>query len=314
MPSFDVVNYSLRPSKGIQRKIVFDGIHMLKTHLALEQLIYIGLGSIWFTDFVIAHKLLGVNDMVSIEADDVGFHRARFNSPYATVDVRHGSSSTVLPKLFSNGKIKQRPWVIWLDYDTEFDEGLVEDTRNVVENAPDNTTFLITFNGNDTKYGVPRDRPDRLRQLFEDVVPDDLSISGCKAGRMQNTLADLAIAFMKSVAAVSVRSGGFIPAFRLLYKDSASMVTVGGFLPSTQTHDHASELVKRSDWKCQPMDAIIAPHLTIREAMALQSKLPDERGLSRDSVRSLGFDLEDRQIEAYVKYYREYPTFAQIVT
>ena len=314
MPSFDVVNYSLRPSKGIQRKIVFDGIHAFQSRLALDHMIYIGFGSIWFTDFVIAHKLLGISDMISIESDEIGFHRARFNSPYATVDIRHGFSSTVLPKLLSDKQFNQRPWVIWLDYDTEFDEAPLEDIRNVVEKAPDNTTFLVTFNGNDTKYGDPKDRPDRLRRLFGDLVPDNLSRRQCGTGTMQSALADLTIGFMESVAANSVRRGGFVSAFRLLYKDSAAMVTVGGFLPSPQTADDALEMVKKSDWNCQPEDVIVAPHLTIREALALQSKLPNRNGLSRESVQSLGFDLEDRQIKAYVKYYREYPTFAQIIT
>ena len=37
-------------------------------------------------------------------------------------------------------------------------------------------------------------------------------------------------------------------------------------------------------------------------------------GLSRKIVQSLGFDLEDHQIKIYEKYYREYPSFAQIIT
>ena len=81
MASFDIVNYSLRPSKGIQRQIVFDGIRMLKSRLELSEMIYVGLGSIWFSDFVQAHKSLDIRRMVSIEADDTGYCRARFNKP-----------------------------------------------------------------------------------------------------------------------------------------------------------------------------------------------------------------------------------------
>ncbi len=42
MASFDAVNYSLRPSKSIQRAIVFDGVRKLQSHLDLDQLIYVG--------------------------------------------------------------------------------------------------------------------------------------------------------------------------------------------------------------------------------------------------------------------------------
>ena len=64
-----------------------------------------------------AHKLVGIEDMVSIEKHEVGFRRAVFNSPFATVDVKLGLSSTVLPSLYDDEGFRRRPWMIWLDYD-----------------------------------------------------------------------------------------------------------------------------------------------------------------------------------------------------
>ncbi len=313
MASFDVVNYSLRPSKSIQRQIVFGGVRTLQSHLDLERLVYIGFGSIWFTDFVMAHKLLDIEDMVSIESNDVGFRRAVFNSPYATVRVRHGFSSNVLPTLYDDEIIARRPWMLWLDYDYQFDETLRDDVRSVVENAPANSILLITFNGLKTKYGQAQERPGRLRELFGASVPDDLSKNACKDARMQETLADLAIDFMKSVAADLARPGGFVPAFRIVYRDSTPMVTVGGVLPAKGAVRTAADTISGASWPCRPAKPIIAPHLTIREAVLLQSQLPSAKPLSRDLVRSLGFDLEDEQIEAFAKYYRQYPAFTQIV-
>ncbi len=315
MPSFDIVNYSLRPSKGIQRKIVFDGIRVLQSDLGLCQSIYIGFGSVWFTDFIMAHNLLDIDDMISMEADEIGHSRACFNVPYATVRVRRGFSSDILPELCNEEAINGRPWVIWLDSDGSFDEILQKDTRTVIEKAPDNTIFLITFKGHERHYGKKlRGRPKRLRELFGDVVPDDLPEDKCTGASMQESLADLATDFMKSVASDAVRPGSFLPAFRVIYKDGAVMITVGGLLPSSGTARDASEIVNMASWKCFPTEPIVAPHLTIRESMALQSKLPNSGGLSRDMVRSLGFDLKEEQIEVYAKYYREYPAFAQIIT
>ena len=56
MPSFNVVNYSLRPSKSIQRQVVFEGVRNLQSRLDAEDQMYVGFGSIWFTDFILAHK------------------------------------------------------------------------------------------------------------------------------------------------------------------------------------------------------------------------------------------------------------------
>ena len=91
------------------------------------------------------------------------------------------------------------------------------------------------------------------------------------------------------------------------------MVTVGGILPSRGAVRTASGIVDEANWPCRPEKPIAAPHLTIREAALLQSRLPCAERLSRVLVQELGFDLEDDQIEAFEKYYREYPAFAQIV-
>ena len=181
MASFDHINYSLRPSKSIQRQIVFDGVRALQSTLCLNRMVYIGFGSVWFTDFVMAHKSLDITDMVSIEKDDIGYSRAAFNAPYATVRVLHGSSATVLPRLYDDSVIRHRPWLLWLDYDTTFDEALRDDVRSVIEGSPSDTIFLVTMDAKERMYGdAPRTRPRRLRQLFGDVVSDNLF-----QGRMQ---------------------------------------------------------------------------------------------------------------------------------
>ncbi|MEP4377659.1 MAG: O-methyltransferase [Paracoccaceae bacterium] len=314
MASFDSINYSLRPSKTIQRQLVFDGIRMLKIHLNLDQQVFVGFGSIWFTDFVMAHNQLLIKDMYSIESDDIGFRRALFNAPYSTVSVCHGHSSAILPELNEIPEIRGRPWLVWLDYDYLFDESVRDDIRTVIERAPENTILLITFNGVEGKYGVSADRPDRLREIFGDLVPDDLSRRACKGERMQETLAEFALGAMASLTSELSRPGGFTPAFRVIYRDTTPMVTVGGVLPALGAAAISDDFVGKEEWPCLIDEPIIAPHLTVREATVLQSLLPSDSNLSRDAVRELGFDLEPEQIQAFQKYYKQYPAFAQIVT
>lgn len=314
MASFVSVNYSLRPSKSIQRLLMFEGIRTLQLAAALEEMVYIGLGSIWFTDFVVAHKVLNIDDMISIEKHDVGYRRAVFNAPYATVKVIQGHTSTILPTLFVDEALRARPWLIWLDFDTEFSETLADDVRSALERAPDNTILLITFNGADSRYGHADERTALLRELFGDVVPDTLSKRQCRGERMENTLANLALDFMKSAAIDSARPGNFIPAFRALYKDTSPMVTVGGIIASAQHAQAFEGAVNHPNWRCRPVERIVAPHLTLREATTLQSALPRQGGLTREVVRALQFDLEDEQITAFEMYYKEYPAFVQIVS
>jgi len=313
MPSFDAVNYSLRPSKSIQRQIVFEGVRILQDTMDLQRLAYIGMGSIWFTDFVMAHKILGVEDMVSIECNEIGFRRARFNSPFITVRVREGLSSAVLPTLYVDEFYANRPWMIWLDYDYELNESIKLDIRSVVENSPGNSIFLVTFDGKDSRYDEAPQRPQLLRSLLGSVVPDELSKEECEGEQMRETLANLVIQFMGSIAADMARPGGFVPAFRAIYQDGPPMVTVGGILPVRGDEESAKSTVGAANWPCRPPRPIKAPNLTIREAAVLQSQLPCPRKLSREDVQALGFDLEEEQIEAFQSYYRQYPAFAQII-
>ena len=130
---------------------------------------------------------------------------------------------------------------------------------------------------------------------------------------MQETLADLTLDYMKSVAADVARPGGFVPAFRAIYQDGAPMITVGGVLPTKSAAKSAADVISLSTWPCRPSLPIRAPHLTLREAVVLQSQLPSTSQLTRAAVQALGFDLDDHQIAAFEAYYKQYPSFAQIV-
>ena len=105
MPSFNAINYSLRPSKTIQRALVFAGVRALQSQMQLENLVYIGFGSIWFTDFTLAHKELLVDEMISIEAHEVGFRRAEFNRPFSGIRVLKGLSNEILPTLYADEEL-----------------------------------------------------------------------------------------------------------------------------------------------------------------------------------------------------------------
>ena len=131
---------------------------------------------------------------------------------------------------------------------------------------------------------------------------------------MQESLADFALDYMRSVAADLSRPGGFLPAFRAIYRDSAPMVTVGGILPAKGAVRAATEVLGSGKWSGKPLKAIMAPHLTLREAAVLQSQLPSANQLTRKLINGLGFDLEEDQIETFQTYYKQYPAFAQIFT
>ena len=317
MPSFDVINYSLRPAKSIQQQLVFDGIRRLGQELGFDDTPYIGLSSVWFTDFILAHKVLGIRQMISIEREEIALARARFNRPFRTVTVEEGEAGEVLQRLYGEPDLRDRPWIVWLDYDGALDERMLDDLRSIIEDAPSNTIMLTTFNAHEGSYarlandGV-QERREQLAELFGAAFPDDVPQKGLKGGRLVNLLADLTLEKFAEYANGSGRTGGFQQAFRMVYADGAPMVTVGGILPSRGNRTVIRGVVENADWHCILDEAIEAPPLTTLEALALQAQHPRDAPLTRAEVQSLGFDLREDQLRTFARYYRQYPSYARI--
>lgn len=314
MASFDSINYSLRPSKSVQRSLVFEGLKNISGALDLGRALYVGFGSIWFTDFVMAHKILDIDDMISIEANDIGFRRAEFNKAYRTITVMHGLSTNKLPELLEIPDYQARPWIVWLDYDSALNDEIVNEMQWVLHNAPPNSVVIFTFSATQNAYGKPIHRPNNIRGLLGDVVPDDLSKELCEKETLPLTLASLTMDYLKSEVADSARPGGFIEAFRIPYFDSVGMVTIGGILPANGAVPAARAVVAMPNWKCLVDEVIHAPQMTLKEVVTLQLELPLVENVTRARVQELGFDLQDGQIQSFQRYYKYLPSFAEIIT
>lgn len=314
MASFDSINYSLRPSKCVQRGIVFEGLKSLSDAMNLQNTVYIGLGSIWFTDFILAHKVLAINEMISMEADEVGFRRAQFNKVYRSINVLEGRSNQKLPEILDQVKYQDRPWIVWLDYDSAMNSDVVDEMRWLLLNAPSNSIVLFTFSATLDAYGKPNQRPKQVVELLGSVVPDDLSKESCNKDNLPQTLARFTMDFLSSAAVDNVREGEFIGCFSIPYFDSVGMVTVGGALPTLETTPMVNAVVADQKWKGLVDEMIKAPPMTLKEVATLQAELPRDDELTRERVKELGFDLLDGQIRSFQRYYKHLPSFAEIVT
>jgi len=314
MASFETINYSLRPSKSVQRGLIFDGLKSLSMEMELHDLVYIGFGSIWFTDFIKAHKYLNIDDMVSIESDEIGFRRAEFNKIYRTITLKHGFSGEILPELLEIDNLRARPWIVWLDYDNALDESVVEDIQWLVVNAPRNSILMFTFSANVSAYGRLKHRPERIQTLLGSVVPDDLPKEACDTATLPLTLSKYVMDFLASEVADAARPGGFVRAFKVPYADSASMVTVGGILPTNDTVAVARDVVAREKWGCILDEMIQAPQMTLKEIATLQAEMPCVENLSRERIQEIGFDLKENQIRSFQRFYKYLPSFAEVVS
>lgn len=290
-----------------------DGIARITSACGLRNIIYVGLGSVWFTDFVMAHRDLGVKDMHSIELDPIIAARARYNRPFRTLRVHEGASDTVLPQLLQRNTYLRRPWIVWLDYDDHLRRSHLLELARLVRDLPEDSFLLTTFSAQPSRYGKLVERSMRLGEVLGQALDPEPEHSQLReSDKFMMLLGQLVEDHLRSSAIRQGRPGGYLPAFRMGYRDGSPMTTVGGFLSAPENLDKVKAILNGAGWVGRPDKPITTAPLTAKEVSALQSKLPARRRLTRADVQRLGFDLDEDQIELFEEYYLSYPTFAQV--
>jgi hypothetical protein len=149
--SYEKINYSLRPAKSIERKMLCDAFRRLSAFDKVENYQYIGFGSTYFSDFILFHRALGITKMISIEKDKENKERFMFNRPFRCVELEFGKSNEVLPKLNWDAKS-----ILWLDYDDKLDNHVLSDVRFFCINASPGSVIVLSVNAH------PIRRPDNI--------------------------------------------------------------------------------------------------------------------------------------------------------
>jgi hypothetical protein len=314
--SFEKIDYSLRPAKYAERRMLRDIFRRLSIFDQPENYNYVGFGSVWFSDFILFHRALGVRNMVSIEKAVGARARIEDNLPFRiALDFRH--SNTALTKLDWNPR-----QFVWLDYDDALRPEMFKDIRTVVARARSGSLLAVTVQCNQAREvnQAETDGPggpaaiDRFREFFsrsqipEETFDDDLVGRPFAALSRRMLLAEIE-------AAVSIRaprSGPdmiqFEPICSFEYADDALMTTVVGAF-----YSHAERLkLQECDFSSldfiknrEEVVDIQVPKLTFREMRVLEAQLPDLQGVGVE----LG-SIPAGEAQRFIDFYRYLPTFA----
>lgn len=106
------------------------------------------MGSMWFTDFIVMHKELGIDTMWSIE--NASPKRAAFNCPFGFINVIEGNVQDKVPALLK-ADIRS---VVWLDYDHDL-EGIFRDLKQIGLRASCGDIFMVTANAHPAPIKPP---------------------------------------------------------------------------------------------------------------------------------------------------------------
>jgi hypothetical protein len=315
MPSFDAINYAIRPNKTVERKIVFSGLKKLSYAVDLSQHRYIGLGSLWFVDFLMAHKVLGIAAMLSIEQDQIGRKRAEFNRPLSCIEVIPGETQLVIPEL----DLKSAPSLVWFDYDSGIGGPVTRDIGMLVPRCAANSILIVTISAkrddlpDKDEAGVEIDPETSLRRIAGDLVPTPLSSKRLRRQDYPKLLCEIVANQFQSATANCGRSESFIKLFDLVYSDGTPMVTVGGILAAPDRADAIQQLVANSGWEGILPNPISIPPLTVKEKMALDRMMPSANPPTDAEMNKIGFQLKRDQIDTFHRHYLHYPQFGELI-
>jgi hypothetical protein len=303
------IDYTIRPAKHVERKMIAEALQRLAEFGSLESYRYIGFGAAYFRDFSLFHRQLGLTNMIDVEADTDHEERYRFNRPFSCIDIHFGWSSEVLPKL---------PWnmrsILWLDYDYALNASVLDDVRLFVSNPYPGSVLLVTLDARSNP--TEEESLDNLKlELGPGKVPADVKrkdLDGWGTARLyRRILTNEIAATLADVNGPRPVGSKFVykQLFNFHYADSAPMLTVGGLL-----YDEGQEAkVQNCSFESLPFiksDAeeyrIEIPRLTYREIHHLDRQLPCDNW---DDLDMPGVPPEDAK--KYAKIYRYFPTFAE---
>lgn len=313
--SYQKINYSLRPSKSIERKMLAEAMQRLAHFERLNRYRYIGFGSTYFSDFKLFHKLLGIRQMVSIEEDLGGQERFKFNRPFSCVRMEFGKSTSVLPRLGWREKN-----IVWLDYDGIISSDMLNDVSICCSNLLPGSMLIVSINANQDKLGdiFPASlRPDKRLELLKKRVGDEkvpIDVTGSELSDWGVAKVYRRIILNEIQETLLQRNGprririNFEQLFNFHYADGAKMLTVGGIFYRDDQKETLEECsFSQLDFVRAGEDAYLIdpPNLTFREIHHIDRYLPNRIGM----LNLEGLPQED--IKKYSEIYRYFPTFSE---
>jgi len=308
--SFERINYSIRPAKSTERRMMVEAFGHLAAIAPLTEYQYIGFGSTFFIDFKLLHRQLGIRSMISIEKEIEKRERFLFNRPFSCVKMHFGTAGEYL----STNWRRSRRSIIWLDYDYRLDNDVLADIDRVIERAASGTFLAITV---DADLGRSRDIwPDIDRELGLDRLPGWVdgkrrSLMGWGLARAYLEIADSSLRATLQRARPGWR---WHQVLHFRYADGARMLTLGGVLVSPDPGESARFEACRFDqlpFYRPGADAfeIRVPNLTGAEIATLSRRLPGLTARDRGRLRKLA--ISDQDVDDYQALYRYVPQFVE---
>ncbi len=316
--SSEKINYNIRTSKSIERKMMCEMIGCMGRISNLSEYRYIGFGAKFFTDFILMHKQFGISEMYSLETKRSEETKARFefNKPYNCITMRFQNSTEWLNSTDFGWKKKND--IIWLDYDGGFDSVQLQDIGLCV-NKVRSKSFIFLSSNISFLNGYFQKNPEEKKQIFCDKVNNaaytrHLKTKDFAAEGIYSVIADTfnlvvsnAISEHNRVVQNDSKKMNADQIVYFTYSDSMTpMITLGWIV----YNEFDREAVMKCEMQNKPFFNgrnkpynINVPNLTYKEIAILNKNMPEYTLPIKDAEF-----FTEKEVEEYRKIYRYYPT------
>lgn len=321
--SFEYVNYMFRPKKQIERKIITEILQELKKEIRLSKYLYIGFGSIYYYDFILFHKILNMNNLLSID-DKSTKKRFEFNRPYDFISFENKISTDFL----SEYDWKQNS-VLWLDYDNKLENIVLSDIKIIAKNCKKKDFLIITVNAYCGNVGNERDQArENFYSKFGMYISSDYHNKKYYTPKnFPYLLQEVILKYLMTVS--EYQNISFYKLFSFRYRDGSPMFTMGGIFDDNEelwNKDWGNKFISTTE----EIKDINVPILTYCEKFYIDSHIKklkreiekieyknkeSDRSLIEEKMtekinKVLPFELGSfYDLKNYIEFYRYYPQY-----
>lgn len=264
--SFDKINYYLRPNKQVERKIIIDILLHLREYIPIKEFRYLGMGSVFYYDFLLVHKMLGLKKLISIDSKET-IKRFEFNKPYDFIQFENTTTTKYLSRV--DWKLNS---IIWLDYDSYFSKGadsVINDIKILAKNCIKNDVVFITVNSSPPTEAQKQAFLDKYDKY---ISPKYKALTFTSKNKFHYLIQNIVHNVFVEENLYHKYKYNKICSF--LYSDNAPMYSLGCFFTDDKSQLKQIKKIHRSiSFDSEEMQKIEVPHITYKEKHYLDSNI-----------------------------------------
>ena len=312
------VNYTIRPCKSIERKMMCEMISRLTMFDYVKNYRYIGMGAKYFVDFSLLHKKFGISDMYSMEINSTEKNKKRFEfkKPFNCIKMMFGNASDILNS--SNMSWKNEKNIIWLDYDGGIKGDQIQDVESCIGKVESGSVIFVSFNsdlGDKFKKASPKEKLDIYCDRIDNEIlvkllsPRDMAKE--KIYQTTNKMFNMVVKnkILERNSTIKNENEELISQQLVYFKynDSKATMLTLGWIVYKKEDTEKFEKCGFKDFEFYnstniPYD-ITVPNFTYKELAILNQNMPNVVY----PIEEADF-LEEEEVNAYKKIYKYYPT------